>query len=300
MTTSSASNNYSTQNSLSEKDQYAVFGNPISHSKSPLIHTSFAQQTQQLLSYKAILLPEDGFEKGAAEFFAQGGKGANVTVPFKLNALVFAQQLTPIAKRAGAVNTLAVQEDGSILGHNTDGEGLVTDLTANLGFNLAGAKVLLVGAGGAARGVVEPLLAAGISQLVIANRTPARAENLITIFQRLIATHESTRLTAANWQDLAQLVALGQRFDLVINATSSSLSDELPPLPEALFAPNALAYDLMYAQEPTRFLRWAKQQGASQQADGLGMLVEQAAASFALWRGVKPATAEILAQLKQT
>lgn len=292
--------NTSIQDNLSEKDQYAVFGNPISHSKSPQIHTSFAEQTQQLLSYEAILLPEDGFEAGAKEFFAQGSKGANVTVPFKLDALVFANQLTPIAKRAGAVNTLAVQEDGSLLGHNTDGEGLVTDLTANLGFNLQGAKVLLVGAGGAARGVVEPLLTAGVSQLIIANRTPERAANLITIFQRLIAPHASTHFSAATWQDLASLSAQGERFDLVINATSSSLSDDLPPLPEALFAPNALAYDLMYAQEPTKFLRWAKEVGAAQQADGLGMLVEQAAASFALWRGVKPATAKILAQLKQT
>lgn len=284
--------------SFNAPDKYAVFGNPISHSKSPLIHTNFAKQTQQNLSYEAILLAEDRFKTGAAEFFAQGGKGANVTVPFKLEALAFANQLTPAAERAGAVNTLAVQEDGSILGHNTDGEGLVTDLTTNLGFNLKTAKVLLVGAGGAARGVIEPLLKAGISQLVIANRTPARAEELVSIFSSLLTSYPA-KLTAASWQNLESLVNQGERFNLVINATSSSLSNDLPPLPQEVFAPNALAYDLMYAQEPTSFLRWAKEAGASQQADGLGMLVEQAAASFALWRGIKPNSAEILAALKQ-
>lgn len=276
---------------------YTVFGNPISHSKSPQIHAHFAEQTQQNLTYTASLLAEDSFVEGAAEFFSQGGKGANVTLPFKLDALEFADQLTPLAARAGAVNTLALQADGSILGHNTDGEGLVADLTTNLGCELKSAKVLLVGAGGAARGVIEPLLSAGISQLVIANRTPARAFELLDVFNCLLDDYPA-QLTAASWQDLADLVAQGQRFDLVINATSSSISDDLPPLPDALFAAQSLAYDLMYAAEPTRFLRWAKRVGATQQADGLGMLVEQAAASFALWRGVKPDTAKLIEQLK--
>ncbi|WP_027849122.1 shikimate dehydrogenase [Marinospirillum minutulum] len=271
-------------------DQYAVFGNPIAHSKSPQIHTWFAQQTKQSLDYKAILVPEDDFEASAKSFFARGGLGANVTVPFKLDALVFADTLSPRARRAGAVNTLQLGKNKQIYGDNTDGVGLVRDLTNNLGFSLAGKKVLLVGAGGAARGVIEPLLNAGIAQLKIANRTPEKAQQLVKIFHGL---QPETQLSSSNWAALE-----ANQFDLIINATSSSLAGDLPPLPDHLFSKQSLAYDLMYSQQPTPFMLWAKQQGATQVADGLGMLVEQAAEAFFLWRQVRPATQAVLEKLR--
>ena len=271
-------------------DQYAVFGNPIAHSKSPQIHTWFAQQTKQSLEYTAILAPEDDFEASAQAFFARGGLGANVTVPFKLDALVFADTLSPRARRAGAVNTLQKGKNGEIYGDNTDGVGLVRDLTNNLGFSLAGKKVLLVGAGGAARGVIEPLLNAGIAQLKIANRTPEKAQQLVKIFHGL---QPKTQLSSSNWAALE-----ANQFDLIINATSSSLAGDLPPLPDHLFSKQSLAYDLMYSQQPTPFMLWAKQQGATQIADGLGMLVEQAAEAFFLWRQVRPATQVVLQKLR--
>ncbi len=272
-------------------DQYAVFGNPIAHSQSPQIHTWFAQQTQQQLEYKAILAPVDDFEASATAFFAKGGKGANVTVPFKLDALVFADQLSPRARRAGAVNTLQKGKNGEVYGDNTDGIGLVRDLTNNLGFNLTGKKVLLLGAGGAARGVIEPLLNAGIAQLKIANRTPEKAQQLVQVFHVLETT---IPFTAGGWASLE-----GEQYDLVINATSSSLAGDLPPLPNGLLAQDSLAYDLMYSQQATPFMLWAQQQCAAQTADGLGMLVEQAAEAFFLWRQVRPETQSVLQRLKQ-
>ena len=271
-------------------DQYAVFGNPIAHSKSPQIHTWFAQQTKQPLEYTALLAPEDDFEGSAKSFFASGGLGANVTVPFKLDALIFADQLSPRARRAGAVNTLQKGKNGEIYGDNTDGVGLVRDLTNNLGFSLAGKKVLLVGAGGAARGVIEPLLNAGIAQLKIANRTPEKAQQLVKIFHGL---QPKTQLSSSNWAALE-----ANQFNLIINATSSSLAGDLPPLPDHLFSKQSLAYDLMYSQQPTPFMLWAKQQGATKVADGLGMLVEQAAEAFFLWRQVRPATQAVLEKLR--
>lgn len=271
-------------------DQYAVFGNPIAHSKSPQIHTWFAQQTKQSLEYTAILAPEDDFEASAQAFFARGGLGANVTVPFKLDALVFADTLSPRARRAGAVNTLQLGKNKQIYGDNTDGVGLVRDLTNNLGFSLAGKKVLLVGAGGAARGVIEPLLNAGIAQLKIANRTPEKAQQLVKIFHGL---QPKTQLSSSNWAALE-----ANQFNLIINATSSSLAGDLPPLPDHLFSKQSLAYDLMYSQQPTPFMLWAKQQGATKVADGLGMLVEQAAEAFFLWRQVRPATQAVLEKLR--
>lgn len=272
-------------------DQYAVFGNPIAHSQSPQIHTWFAQQTNQPLQYAAILAPADDFEASATAFFAKGGLGANVTVPFKLDALVFADKLSPRARRAGAVNTLQKGKNGEIYGDNTDGVGLVRDLTNNLGFSLAGKKVLLLGAGGAARGVIEPLLNAGIAQLKIANRTPEKAQQLVQVFHVL---ETGITLTSGNWASLD-----GEQYDLVINATSSSLSGDLPPLPNGLLTQKSLAYDLMYSKEPTPFMLWAQQQGAAQTADGLGMLVEQAAEAFFLWRQVRPETQPVLQRLKQ-
>lgn len=279
------------------QDKYVVLGNPIAHSRSPFIHSCFAQQTQQQLSYTAQLAPLDDFEGTIEKFFAsleaggQGGKGANITVPFKLNALVYADQLAPRAKRAGAVNTLWLDKHNQVWGDNTDGVGLVTDLTANLGVNLQQARVLLVGAGGAARGVIEPLLNAGIARLVIANRTPEKAVQLVKIFHGL---NLEASLEAHTWASLA-----GEQFDLIINATSASLAGELPPLPQGLGAPNCLAYDMMYAAKSTPFMDWAQRSGIKQQADGLGMLVEQAAEAFFIWRKVRPQTAPVLAQLRQ-
>ena len=271
-------------------DLYAVFGNPIAHSKSPLIHRWFAEQTGQNLRYEAILAPQDAFHKTAEAFFDQGGLGANVTLPFKLDALVFADKLSPRARRAGAVNTLQKGKNAEIYGDNTDGVGLVRDLTDNLGLSLQGKRLLLVGAGGAARGVIEPLMQAGVGQLQIANRTSEKARQLVKIFH---GVESQTGLMAVEPKSLS-----GNRFDLVINATSASLTGQLPPLPSGLFAPGALAYDMMYAAQPTSFMRWAQEAGAARVSDGLGMLVEQAAEAFYLWRQVRPETSHLLQNLR--
>ncbi|HCA27750.1 MAG TPA: shikimate dehydrogenase [Betaproteobacteria bacterium] len=266
-------------------DCYAVIGNPIAHSQSPFIHAEFARQTGQDLHYRALLAPRDGFTSAARQFQAEGGKGMNVTVPFKEEAWRFATQLTERARLAEAVNTLQFGAEG-ILGDNTDGAGLVRDLQNNLGFSLSGKTILLMGAGGAARGVLQPLLAQRPARLTLVNRTPARADAL----KRQFAAHGE--ILACGY------AALAQPHQLVINATSSSLHGALPPLPETIFTPGALAYDMMYAKEPTLFLRFAAAHGASRLADGVGMLVEQAAESFTLWRGVRPDTAPVIALLK--
>ena len=271
-------------------DRYAVIGNPIAHSKSPQIHAAFARQTGQELSYEALLAPVDGFAQTVADFRAHGGRGLNVTVPFKLEAFALAERHTPRAQAAGAVNTLAFDADG-ILGDNTDGAGLVRDLTANLDFALAGRRILLLGAGGATRGVLLPLLDSRPARLTIANRTVAKAEALAALFA---ARAGDTALDACGFDALA-----GRRFDLVINATAASLAGEIPPLPPGLYAEGALAYDMMYGRDPTRFMRAALADGAARAEDGLGMLVEQAAESFALWRGVRPDSGPVLAALRR-
>ena len=271
-------------------DRYAVIGNPIAHSKSPQIHAAFARQTGQELSYEALLAPVDGFAQTVADFRAQGGRGLNVTVPFKLEAFALAEHHTARAQAAGAVNTLAFGADG-VLGDNTDGAGLVRDLTANLNFALAGCRILLLGAGGATRGVLLPLLDSRPARLTIANRTVAKAEALSTLFA---ARAGDCVLDACGFDALA-----GRRFDLVINATAASLADELPPLPPGLYAEGALAYDMMYGRDPTRFMRAALADGAARAEVGLGMLVEQAAESFALWRGVRPDSGPVLAALRR-
>ena len=271
-------------------DRYAVIGNPIAHSKSPQIHAAFARQTGQELSYEALLAPLDGFAQTVADFRAHGGRGLNVTVPFKLEAFALAEHHTARAQAAGAVNTLAFGADG-VLGDNTDGAGLVRDLTANLNFALAGCRILLLGAGGATRGVLLPLLDSRPARLTIANRTVAKAEALAALFA---ARAGGTVLDACGFDALA-----GRRFDLVINATAASLADELPPLPPGLYAEGALAYDMMYGRDPTRFMRAALADSAARAADGLGMLVEQAAESFTLWRGVRPDSGPVLAALRR-
>ncbi|MDR2240433.1 MAG: shikimate dehydrogenase [Zoogloeaceae bacterium] len=270
-------------------DRYAVIGNPIAHSKSPRIHALFAELTAQDMRYEAILAPADGFAAAARAFLDAGGRGMNVTVPFKLAAHALADTRSSRAEAAGAVNTLIFSPAG-IHGDNTDGAGLVADLTRNLATPLAGRRILLLGAGGAARGALLPLLAQQPAHLHLANRTADKARALRTAFA---ARAGVCRLQAGGFDALA-----GQQFDLVINATAASLADEAPPLPDGLYAPDSLAYDMMYGRE-TPFLIAARAQGAARLADGLGMLVEQAAESFFLWRGVRPPTAPVLARLRE-
>jgi len=265
-------------------DRYAVIGNPISHSKSPLIHKLFAEQTGQDMSYEAIEAPLDGFAATIQRLRAEGYKGCNVTVPFKLEAYKLCDRLGERAREAKAVNTLLFQ-DGQILGGNTDGNGLLTDIEQNLGFKLMWKDALLLGAGGAASGVLWPLFNAGVG-VDIANRNIEKAQALAKEF-----TGAGT-VYARRYEELA-----GRKYDLIINATSSGLSDELPPLPEGLLKPGALAYDMMYGRE-TPFMSYARKQGAAIVADGLGMLVEQAAEAFYLWRNVRPDTRPVLEKLR--
>ncbi|MFC0167034.1 shikimate dehydrogenase [Pseudoduganella danionis] len=269
-------------------DRYCVFGNPIAHSKSPDIHAAFAAQTGQQLSYERRLAPLDGFAAAVQDFIAEGGKGANVTVPFKLEAVKVAQALTIRARAAGAVNTLHFTDEG-IIGDNTDGAGLVADIVRNAGVPITGKRVLLLGAGGAARGVVLPILEYRPAQLVIANRTVATAEALV---EQFAALGGEGVVSACGYAEIQ-----GQ-YDIIINATSASLSAELPPVPASVFAPDALALDMMYGAQPTVFLQFAAQHGARLR-DGLGMLVEQAAEAFSLWRGVQPQTAAVLKALRE-
>ena len=268
-------------------DQYVVFGNPIGHSKSPLIHRLFAQQTGQQLEYNTLLAPLDDFAGTAHSFFAHG-RGANVTVPFKEEAYRLCDSLTERAQRAGAVNPLSKQADGRLLGDNTDGAGLVRDLKVNAGVSLKGKRILVLGAGGAVRGALEPLLAEQPEALVIANRTVEKAELLAELFADLGPVSAS----GFDW--------LQESVDLIINATSASLSGELPPIAGSLIeAGKTVCYDMMYAKEPTPFCRWASEQGAALVLDGLGMLAEQAAEAFYLWRGVRPDSAPVLAELRR-
>ena len=268
-------------------DQYAVFGNPINHSKSPAIHRQFAEQSSQNLHYAKQLVAVDEFVKCAQDFFAQGGKGLNVTVPFKIDAFSFAQQLTPRAQRAGAVNTLAIQSDGIILGDNTDGIGMVHDMH-NLGWELEGKRILVLGAGGAVRGILQPVLAEHPTLVVIANRTHSKAKELATHF------HDLGEVKAKTFEQLHD-----DKFDIVINGTSASLSNDLPPLPDNLLNQNACCYDLMYGAEPTVFMQWAQQNGAAKIADGLGMLVGQAAEAFYLWRQIRPEVVPVITMLRR-
>ncbi len=264
-------------------DRYAVVGNPVAHSRSPDIHARFAAQTGQAIAYERLLAPLDRFGETIRAFAGQGGRGANVTLPFKLEAHDLATELTARAKAAGAVNTLKFDGD-AILGDNTDGVGLVTDIVKNAGVMLAGARILLLGAGGAARGVVLPLLFEQPAELVIANRTVSRAEQLAQQFA-------GAQVHAGSFDGLQG------DFDIIVNATSASLSSEVPPISPTVFRHGALAYDMMYGSAPTAFMQFARQHGATVR-DGLGMLVEQAAESFYLWRGVRPQTAAVYAALR--
>ena len=267
-------------------DRYAVVGNPVAHSKSPAIHAEFARQTGQDIAYTRIHAPLDGFVQAVQTFRAAGGKGLNVTVPFKPEAFRLATERTDRALAAQAVNTLSF-DGGRVLGDTTDGAGLVCDIVDNLAIPLAGKRLLLVGAGGAASGVIQALLDTGIAALVLANRTVERARDLARRFGGAVKP--------------CGLDALGdEHFDVIVNATSASLSGEAPPLPPSVFASGSLAYDMMYGKGETPFLAAARAAGAAHLADGLGMLVEQAAESFRVWRGVRPQTAPVLAMLRGT
>lgn len=266
-------------------DKYAVIGNPISHSKSPQIHRMFAEQTGQDISYEAIEAPLDGFAVKIEELRAKGYKGCNVTVPFKFEAFKLATKRSERAQSAQAVNTLKFEGD-ALIGDNTDGTGLVADIERNLCVSLQGKQVLLMGAGGAAYGVVLPLLAAQAS-ITVANRTTDKARQLATAFA------DRGHVSGCSYDELNE-----RRFDVIINATSAGLTDSAIPLPDAIFAPNALAYDMMYGRE-TPFMAFARQHGA-RVADGLGMLVEQAAEAFYIWRGMRPYTKPVLDKLRRS
>ena len=271
---------------LNKIDRYAVLGNPIAHSKSPQIHAAFAKQTGQHISYEAMLAPLDGFAATVQDLIAQGYNGANVTVPFKFEAFALCDDLSARAFAAGAVNTLMF-ESGKINGDNTDGAGLINDITLNLGVALQGAQILMLGAGGAAQGVLLPLLNAKPAGITIANRRLEKAQLMV---QKMAAQNAVFNITISHYEHLQG------EFDLIINATSTGLSNSALPIPNSIFAKNCLAYDMMYGRE-TPFMAQARANGA-QAADGLGMLVEQAAEAFYLWRGVRPKTAPVIALMK--
>lgn len=270
-------------------DRYAVIGNPVAHSQSPQIHAEFALQTGQDMAYLRLLAPLDGFAATARQFFSDGGRGLNVTVPFKHEAWNMVNSHAGAALDAGAVNTIK-PEGGKFIGYNTDGIGLVTDLERNLGCPIAGKRILLMGAGGATRGVMHPLLEKRPALMVIANRSLDKAVSLVSDFQKF-RDFAAGGISASPYAGLA-----GAQFDLVINATSAGLSGEMPHLPEGIFARAALAYDMVYGRD-TPFLDFARKRGAHA-VDGLGMLVEQAAESFFIWRGLRPQTAPVIKKLR--
>ena len=267
-------------------DRYAVMGHPIAHSKSPFIHRRFAAETGEPVAYEALHVERDGFREAVERFRADGGRGLNVTIPFKEEAFALASRRTARAERAGAVNTLWF-EGADICGDNTDGIGLVRDLTSNLAVELRGRSVLVLGAGGAARGVVGPLLDESPRGLVIANRTPSRAVELAVRFAG------QGPVSAAAFEALA-----AEGFDVVVNATAASLAGDLPSLPPGILRAGGVAYDTAYAARPTPFVRWGAGEGAAVATDGLGMLVEQAAESFRLWRGREPRTGPVIDALR--
>jgi shikimate dehydrogenase len=266
---------------------YAVFGNPIHHSKSPALHQAFAQQTGEDIQYTAELVDVDGFFAAADTFFASGGKGLNITVPFKINALQYADQLTNRAEKAGAVNTL-IKKDNIVIGDNTDGVGFIDDIVNNLHWPLMNKKILILGAGGAVRGILGPLIQTNPEMITIANRTVEKAEQLLD----RLTNNTSCHLRACHYDDI------NTSYDIIINGTSASLHGDLPQLPSTTITQDSYCYDMMYDKEPTIFMRWGKHCGAREVADGLGMLVCQGAESFYQWRGVKPQTQAVIKELR--
>lgn len=273
---------------MSDPDRYAVIGHPISHSKSPVIHQQFAAQTGQNLSYVAIDIPPDALTTELPAFFAGGGKGMNVTLPYKEQIPALVNTASERATLAGAINTIVCREDGSLFGDNTDGEGLVNDMVRNLGADLEDSRILILGAGGATRGIIPDLLATKPTLITIANRTVSRARELEKHFDHL------GNIAAKGYDDLGK-----QAYDVVIHATSAGLQGELPPLPDTIIGAFSFCYDLSYSNSDTPFVAWAKGVGCPDAHDGLGMLVEQAAAAFELWRGVRPDTQAVIEQLRR-
>ncbi len=268
---------------MNNPDQYAVFGHPINHSKSPRIHQLFAQQTEQNLVYKAQDVPAESFNQSIDTFFTQGGKGINCTVPLKELAYQRADSLSERAQFSKAVNTLVLQEDGTLYGDNTDGIGLVTDLTDNHSITLLNSRILILGAGGASRGIIEPLMKKSSSCIVIANRTVEKAITLSDEFSQL------GDISGYGYDELKE-----KKFDLILNATSASLTGKTPNITENILAKNACCYDLAYSNQQTAFVKWGFTHGAKKNLDGLGMLIEQAAEAFFIWRGVRPKTSAII------
>jgi len=269
-------------------DNYCVMGNPVAHSKSPQIHAAFAEQTRQKIFYQAILVDKGKFRDAIKEFQHQGGKGLNITVPFKRDAWEASDQMSRRAKRAAAVNTISLNDEGKITGDNTDGIGLIRDLTTNHKLSIKDKNVLILGAGGAVRGILDPLFDELPIRIVIANRTVSRAEKLIDTFS------DRGDVSACGFDELA-----GGNFDIIINGTSASLQGDIPQLPESLINKNTCCYDMMYSETDTPFVAWAKVHGAGIALDGSGMLVEQAAESFYIWRGVRPETGSVIKSLKK-
>jgi shikimate dehydrogenase len=271
-----------------KREKYCVMGNPVAHSKSPRIHALFAHQFQHALEYSAIQVDAGGFAQAVAQFRANGGAGLNVTIPFKQDAFRLADHLSERARLAGAVNTIKFEADGRVFGDNTDGAGLIHDITHNLEITLREKHVLVLGAGGAVRGVLAPLLKQHPARLVVANRTVSKARDLVGVFAAL------GKLEASGFEELR-----GKHFHVVINGTAASLKGEVPPLPDNLFAHHALAYDMMYGEHATPFMEWAIRHGAEQVVDGLGMLVEQAAEAYFVWKGVRPQTKPVIEALRK-
>ncbi|MDH5544247.1 MAG: shikimate dehydrogenase [Gammaproteobacteria bacterium] len=268
-------------------DRYAVMGNPIAHSKSPMIHTLFAQQTSESLTYEAILVPLESFSSAVRAFQKDGGKGLNVTVPFKTEAWQLSNRYSDFAHRAGAVNTLEFSSSGEIVGHNTDGIGIVRDIQNNIGYSITAKRILVLGAGGAVRGILEPFLELSPECICIANRTESRARELVNEFSR-------SSMQAYSFENIPV-----ENFDIVINGTSASLQGELPPVPVKCVE-GALCYDMMYGKQDTPFMQWSRNHGAPAVKDGLGMLVEQAAEAFYIWRKKRPQTASVINAVRQS
>jgi shikimate dehydrogenase len=276
------------ESAVETTDQYGVVGHPVAHSWSPFIHGLFARETRQAISYRLYDFTPEEFQDRVREFFKQGGRGLNITLPHKIAAVDIADELTARAGHAAAVNTLVIRSDGTLLGDNTDGAGLVRDLCDNQGIVITHRRILIIGAGGAARGVLAPLLALSPTEIVIANRTSERAKTLAKAFEKMGTTQ------GVGFSDIS-----GGAFDLIINATSASLNGDIPAVPTTVVGPKTICYDMAYGKTDTPFVRWALKLGSTRALQGWGMLVEQAAESFRVWRGVRPATAPVLAALKE-
>jgi shikimate dehydrogenase len=275
-------------NAAGTLDQYGVVGHPVAHSWSPFIHGLFSRETGQSMSYRLYDFNPEEFHERVRDFFKQGGRGLNITLPHKITAVDVADDLTARAAHAAAVNTFVVRNDGTILGDNTDGSGLVRDLCDNQGIVITHRRILIIGAGGACRGVLAPLLALSPAEVVIANRTSERAETLAKAFEKLGA------IRGVGFRYIS-----GGTFDLIINATSASLSGDIPAVPANVIGPDTVCYDMAYGKSDTPFVRWALRLGCTRALQGWGMLVEQAAESFRVWRGMRPSTAPVLAALKE-